>query len=182
MKIIHNRGFAFGVCLLAAVFSIFVLGGWKLSNLRDEAVDAFFEGENGYSAYQDLMERREHAANLLRIAEQTIPGEEVSEVAAQAFDSLSEAESPEEYYEANEELQAAVDALYQALAESEAVDDETFERADRQYVDFCSIMSNLRLDDSYNDRAKEYNAVLEAFPAGLIGEVIGNGRLPLFDS
>ena len=118
MKIINNRGFAFAVCVLAAVISIFGLGGGKLSRLRNEAENAFFDGNNGYSAYQDLMERREYAANLLQIAQQTIPEEEVYQSAAEAFDSFTASETPEEYYETNGALQAAIDELYQALSQA----------------------------------------------------------------
>ena len=181
MKIINNRGFAFAVCVLAAVISIFGLGGGKLSRLRNEAENAFFDDNNGYSAYQDLMERREYAANLLQIAQQTIPEEEVYQSAAEAFDSFTASETPEEYYETNEVLQAAIDELYQALSQA-GMEEEAFRRADRQYVDFCSVMSNLRLDDYYNDLAKEYNEVLEAFPTGIIAEVTGNGPLPVFST
>ena len=178
MKLINNRGFAFAVCVLAAVISIFGLGGGKLSRLRNEAENAFFDSNNGYSAYQDLMERWEYAANLLQIAQQTIPEEEVWS-AAEAFDSFMASKTPEEYYETNEALQTAIDELYQALSQA-GMEEEAFRRADRQYVDFCSVMSNLRLDDYYNDLAKEYNEVLEAFPAGIIAEVTGNGPLPVF--
>lgn len=180
MKLLNNRIFACGICLAAAVFSIFVLGGRKLSVKRESAENAFFEGQNGYSAHQDLLECREYAANLIRIAEQAVPESAALKQAEKAFEEFGQAETPEDYFKADEMLQDAIDLLYDTLAESEAVDEEMFRRADKQYVNFNSKQSNLIMDGFYNGRAEEYNELCGKFPASLIGSLTGNGPLPVF--
>ncbi|MFQ9798161.1 MAG: hypothetical protein ACLR23_03695 [Clostridia bacterium] len=51
------------------VASIFGLGGMKLGSARQKVVTAFFTGRDGFSPYDDLINRREYAYNLLHIAE-----------------------------------------------------------------------------------------------------------------
>ena len=179
MKLCKNRAAAYVICFAAVVFSVFVLGGGKLSNRRQEAEQAFFEGENGYSAYLDLMESREYAANLVRIAKKAFPESKNYEQAEQLLEEYEEAGTPEEYYEIMEAMSSALLELQEELKES--ADGETFASADKQYVNYNAKMSNLKFDDSYNAKAKEYNALCGKFPAALIGAVTGNGPLPVFE-
>lgn len=181
MKLLNNRIAAVVFCLAAAVFSVFVLGGRKLSAERKIAEEAFFEGRNGYSAYQDLMERREYAANFLRAAEKMVPEEPAYAAAEKAFEDFCGAETLERLYDTNETLQYAAGTLYKVMEDARAAEEETFSRADKQYVNFNSKMNNLVTDDYYNGKAREYNVLCSKFPADLIGAVTGNGPLPVFE-
>ena len=61
MKLLQNRAFAWilaGLMILAAILG---LGGMKLRSARQDAVTAFFTGKDGFSPYDDLINRREYA-------------------------------------------------------------------------------------------------------------------------
>ena len=180
MKLLQNRAFAWilaGLMILAAILG---LGGMKLRSARQDAVTAFFTGKDGFSPYDDLINRREYAYNLINIAEGTgLKDSALYAAAKQAWDQLDAAETPEAYYDANQALQPAIEELY---AELTSLDLENKSRvaADKQYSNFIGRMSNLRYDDYYNDLALEYNKICKAFPAKFIAMVTGNGPLPTF--
>ena len=181
MKLLQNRRVAWVLAVLMMGISIFGLGGMKLSFARQKVVTAFFTGQDGFSPYDDLMNRREYAYNLLHIAEDASLQDTPSYTAAQAaWQQLDSAKTPEDSYEANLALQTAIDDLYSALSSGESLDDKAKVMASKQYSDFCGRMSNLQYDDYYNELAIQYNQRCKGFPAGLIASITGNGPLPTF--
>ena len=65
MKHLQNRKIAWALAALMMVASIFGLGGMKLGSARQKVVTAFFTGRDGFSPYDDLINRRDYAYNLL---------------------------------------------------------------------------------------------------------------------
>ncbi|MFR5071626.1 MAG: LemA family protein [Bianqueaceae bacterium] len=181
MKHLQNRKIAWALAALMMVASIFGLGGMKLGSARQKVVTAFFTGRDGFSPYDDLINRREYAYNLLHIAEDASLQDTSSYTAAHAaWQQLDSAKTPEDYYEANIALQTAIDALYSELSSLESLDEKAEVMAAKQYSDFCGRMSNLQYDDYYNELAMKYNQSCKGFPAGLIASITGNGPLPTF--
>ena len=181
MKLLQNRAFAWLLAALMIFAAILGLGGMKLRSARQEVVAAFFTGNDGFSPYDDLLNRREHAYNLLHIAEGTgLKDSAVYSAAKKAWDLLDAAETPEAYYEANQALQSSIDELYSGLLSLDGLENKMRVAADKQYSDFIGRLSNLRYDDFYNDLASEYNQICMAFPAKLIASLTGNGPLPTF--
>lgn len=179
MSLLKNRAVAWCLSILIAAGATLGLGGWKLHGQREQAEQAFFTGQKGFSPYNDLMSRRDSAYNLLTLAQKGMDqnNEAVKQVQI-AWNSLDRAETPKEYYEANSQLQGAVDILYQQLEPTLLESDRQIAR--RQYKDFCGRMSNLQYDDYYNGLAEEYNRVCSGFPASVIGALTGAGKLPVF--
>ena len=181
MKHLQNRKIAWALAALMMVASIFGLGGLKLGSARQKVVTAFFTGRDGFSPYDDLINRREYAYNLLHIAEDASLQDTPSYTAAHAaWQQIDSAKTPEDYYEANIALQTVIDALYSELSSLESLDEKAEVMAAKQYSDFCGRMSNLQYDDYYNELAMKYNQSCKGFPAGLIASITGNGPLPTF--
>ncbi len=178
MKAWKNRGVAWLCAAGMALIAVFGIGGAKLHGKRGGAVEAFFTGE--YAPYADLMECRENAYNLAQAGEESLPeGDAALRGMAQALEELEQASSPLEYYRANLALEAAAETLYHAL-EGAGLPERQAKAVYRQYNDFCGRQNSLRLDDSYNGLAEEYNRLCSGFPATLIAWVTGNGPLPVF--
>ena len=179
MSLLKNRAVAWCLSALIAAGAPLGLGGWKLHGQRKQAEEAFFTGQNGFSPYNDLMNRRDSAYNLLTLAQKGLDqNSQAVKQAQSAWNQLDRAETPKEYHEANSYLQGAVDALYQQL--ESALTEEDWQIARRQYADFCGRMSNLQYDDYYNGLAEDYNRVCDGFPASVIGALTGAGKLPTF--
>lgn len=173
-----SRGAAWVCAAGMALIAVFGIGGAKLHGKRAGAVEAFFAGE--YSPHADLMECRESAYNLVRAGEGTLPeGDAALRETAQALEELEKASSPQEYYRANLALEEAVDRLYAALEGAELPEQQA-KAAYRQYNNFCGRQNSLRLDDSYNGMAEEYNKLCSGLPAAVIARLTGNGPLPVF--
>lgn len=179
MSLLKNRIVAWGLSILIAAAATLGLGGWKLHGQRQQAEQAFFTGQNGFSPYNDLMSRRDSAYNLLTLAQQGLDQNSQAVKQAQAaWNRLDRAQTPEDYYEANSQLQGAVDTMYQQLEPVLPESDRQIAR--RQYADFCGRMSNLQYDDYYNGLAEQYNHICGGFPASVIGALTGAGKLPVF--
>lgn len=181
MKALKKTWVAYTCALLLALCSIFGLGGIKLASVRKEAVTAFFQGQNGFSAYHDLAKRRESSYNLIHIGEKVLPGDNQQlKQCKSSWERFKEGNKPEDYASANPKLQSSVEQLYEVILQQSSLSDKERERADRQYSDFNERMSNLKYDDYYNGMAESYNKLCSKFPANLIANVTGNRQLPTF--
>ena len=99
MSLLKNRAVAWCLSILIAAGATLGLGGWKLHGQREQAEQAFFTGQKGFSPYNDLMSRRDSAYNLLTLAQKGMDqnNEAVKQVQI-AWNSLDRAETPKEYY------------------------------------------------------------------------------------
>lgn len=180
MGLLQKRAVAWCLAAVMAIGSVVGMGGMKLHAQRRQAVEAFRNGKDGFSAYSDLENRKETAINLIKIAELILAEDDQTLQAARgAWKEMDEAEKPEQYYTANNALQGAIDNLYQVMNDN-GMDAQQQELAQRQYANFTGRMSNLKFDDYYNDMAEDYNKTCSGFPAGLIAGLTGNGSLPVF--
>ncbi|WP_426350004.1 LemA family protein [Alloiococcus sp. CFN-8] len=179
----YNKKIAIAVMLLMIAISI-PFGGYRsLNKLYNQVNRAFYQGVDGdgLGIENDLNNRIDNSYNLVTIAKKYIDADNaVIENTLDARDSLVNSKSISDKYKANLRLTEAVEELYTALGAEELKltdQDKSYRR---------SLYSNLtsRNDtishDGYNDKAAEFNNILEGFPASLISRVVGINKAELF--
>ena len=90
--------------------------------------------------------------------------------AEEAVNALSESMGPADTYAANETLDAAVEALYDAALPLASADQKDL--LSEQHSEFMSRGTILR-NSPYNEEAEQFNKDRNAFPASLIGALWG---------
>ena len=169
--------------LLMIIISI-PFGGYRsLNKLFKEVNRTFYQGVDGdgLGIENDLNNRIDNSYNLVTIAKKYIDQENaVIKNTLEARAELVNSKSIADKYRANLRLTEAVEELYTALGAVEpklSEQDETYRR---------SLYSNLtsRNDtishDGYNDKAAEFNNIIEGFPASLISRLVGINKAELF--
>ena len=111
------------------------------------------------------------AANVVTVAKKIAGVDEALLTAAEdAVNALSEPLGPADTCAANETLDAAVEALYDAALP--LADDTQKDLLSEQHSEFMSRGTILR-NSSYNEQAEQFNKDRNAFPASLIGALWG---------
>ncbi len=170
------------IIMLAVILTSGVLGCRRsLLSLRKAAEDYFYSGENGDgdSIQSDLEYIGATASNFKTIAVRYIDSDDrlISELNS-ARSALASASTIPEKHAAASELFDAVTALHGAL------DPKVMNSTDRSfrsslYDDINSAM--LRISHSgYNDAAREFNSILDSFPASLISGLVGIEPIQLY--
>ena len=174
-----KRRIAWFILCLSVILSIFILGGWKLSNRRNDVLQYFLNGENGFSIANDIHVRTECGYNLLTLANRImLEDDSVIQNMDTALQDVEAALSIPEYYAANQSLTNAFDALYLALMSSQASENDKL-LASKQSDEFNSRAKTI-LKDPYNEKALEFNNLLSTFPSNVISFFSGTKDLPLF--
>lgn len=177
----ENRPVAWIVLAVCVVFSLLFSGGQALKDLREQTALTFYQGVNGdgLCIYRDLMVRSECAYNLASTAAnyENIDSALV-EKARELSNQLAAATDVQTLFSVNAQCHRAVEDLYTAMENTAlSANDKSF--AYREYKEFVSRADTISRD-MYNDQAASFNAVLDGFPAGLIGSVTGVEPLALF--
>ena len=181
MEILKKRTVASAICAVVCVLSLLL--GVHLSTSRQlgKLEDAFYNGvyskEAGYtlpSVQQQLDDRYNAALGIISL----IPSELAADIRA-ACDMLIEADSISEKAAANDELQAAYEAMLLKIDVS-AFDERTL----GGFNDYCSTMDNAQLliqRSGYNEAAAEFEEdVLGSFPISILKYPAFAGRPEYF--
>ncbi|MCR4963954.1 MAG: LemA family protein [Firmicutes bacterium] len=164
-----NKTVAWTVAICAILFSLFVLGGAKLHAEKEAAAAYFYQGENqdGLSIDHDLQQRAAAAYNLYTVASRYLPAENdaLRRLLADR-EALLQAESPADKFRADQELGQSALNVYAALNGMALSEQDQFYRNNllQQMDSSAATISH----DGYNQRAREFNALRQGFPARII--------------
>ncbi len=168
--------------MIAVIIVSGILGCRKsLLSLRKSAEDFFYSGENGdgSSIQSDLEYIGATSNNLKTIAVRYIGADDPLIVnLSDARSALASARSISDKYTAAAELFDAVTVLHDSLDPSVMNSTDKNFRASL-YDDIKSAMQRIS-HNGYNDAAREFNAVLEGFPAKLVAELVGIEPVQLY--
>lgn len=158
----------------------------SFSRLREEVSWDFYGDDAGFSIYNSIETREDAAHNMVTIAEKYTNQypqlvDLVSELDYWATASeRSYSDTYQEEAEANREMGAAAQALYQELKNVQ------LEERDLIYPDQLMAQMESEQDklnrSTYNDKARAYNAKLSAFPFNLLRGIAGVPTMATFDS
>ena len=167
--VLKKTGVPQAVALLLLAVSVFGIGGAKLAGYYSSTMAGFTTGQ--YSITADLDQRVSAAANVVTVAKK-IAGVDQTLLAAaeEAVNALSEPMGPADTYAANEALNTAVEALYDAALPLASADQKDL--LSEQHSEFMSRGTILR-NSPYNEEAEQFNKDRNAFPASLIGALWG---------
>ena len=171
------------LCLLLSVFiTVFGIGGFMLSWDKGEVINAFFEGQHGFSPYRDIKEAGQYAYNLLQVAQQHLPDtNQYVGALKRNLNVLEKAVTPQDYADANRALSVSVEMLYEYLMDDGGLNREgEMQVADRQYLNFGGKVDHLQYDEYYNTKASEFNLLLDEIPAKWIAQFVKVGKMPVF--
>ena len=167
--VFKKTGVPQAAALLLLAVSVFGIGGAKLAGYYSEPMGGVTSGK--YSIPADLDQRVSAAANVVTVAKKIAGVDQTLLAAAQnAVDALAEPMGPADTYAANETLDAAVEALYDAALPLASADQKDL--LGEQHSEFMSRGTILR-NSSYNEEAEQFNKDRNAFPASLIGALWG---------
>lgn len=167
--VLKKTGVPQAAALLLLAVSVFGIGGAKLAGHYSDTMAGFNSGK--YSITADLDQRVSAAANVVTVAKKIAGVDQTLLAAAQnAVDALAEPMGPADTYAANETLDAAVEALYDAALPLASADQKDL--LSEQHSEFMSRGTILR-NSSYNEEAEQFNKDRNAFPASLIGALWG---------
>ena len=167
--VLKKTGVPQAAALVLLAVSVFGVGGAKLAGYYSGTMAGFTTGK--YSITADLDQRVSAAANVVTVAKK-ITGVDQTLLAAaeEAVNALSAPLGPADTYAANETLDAAVEALYDAALP--LADDTQKDLLGEQHSEFMSRGTILR-NSPYNEEAEQFNKDRNAFPASLIGALWG---------
>ncbi len=153
----------------------------SLAKLQGKAEAVFTAGEagDGIGIQSDLNERLALAYNMVTIGRKYLPeGDPLLEQVLAARSQLEAAEGPASKYEANEAMSLAMKDLYDAL-KGRSLSSVDAPYPDKLYAEFNSRNDTIS-HDPYNKLAVEFNSVLKAFPANVLGRLVFIRPLELF--
>ena len=148
----------------------------SLLSERKSAEDLFYSGE---SIQNDLEYIGATAGNLKTIALRYMDADDLLITDLNdARSALTSAKSISEKYEAAQRLFDAVTNVHDALDPNKMNSTDKSFRASL-YDDIKSAMQRISHSD-YNDKAREFNELLEHYPAKLIADVVGIEPIQLY--
>ena len=182
MKLLKKNSTAAAVFVLAVLLSIFISGHIKLESEAEKVLDVFYEGErkDGLSIYSDLKDLVDETRNILSLA-QKVTDPSASELVAlnHAITSYQSAQTPQEYYQVYSSIVANIEdvsALFVLYCEN----DQYMEMFEDSAAVFASKMNTISYDP-YNRYVREYQKLLEKFPAGLIAKLTNVSEVSAFE-
>lgn len=187
MKGLQNKPLSFFIMAMMIAGGTLIGSHNSLSKLSTKAEAVFYSGVNndGISIQSDLDKRSDLARNLVTVASFYLPKDsaELSAVSS-ARDQLNKASSILEKAYGNKALDEAVFILYSTLEQKGITEKEELvsnfsKNPTRIYTDFRSFGDTIK-HDKYNTYAKEFNTVLEVFPANILSKVTFVKPLELF--
>ena len=183
MRLSENRKLATVVLIVCILASIILFGGGGLRNERYDILQVFSDGTDTSLSVRHSMEAylQRCAGQASALAEQGVKlGADaalIEEVRAAAEAAGQSGDDLDGRHEAYQELVPAVEALYTALEQTHGADELLDARL--AYNDFKGAV-NLIQNDQYPVMASAFNRKLEAFPANLIGGLLGVKPLNTF--
>jgi len=172
MKFLKKRINAWIITILIIVLSTVISGGSSLNKIRQQTMDIFYLGEDmdGAGIQHDLNMIMSDSANLTVVAGRYLSKDhELIQKVLNDRDALNEAETPAEKYDATQKLLSSVTELYTYLGDlSLSEKDQNFRN--NLYANINS--HNIKISrNSYNKYAKEFNSLLNTFPANILSKL-----------
>ena len=144
----------------------------KLNHESQKVLDIFYEGErnDGLSIYSDLDDLTKCTRDIISLTQKVVdPAAEELVLLNKAVAAMQSADDPSEYYDAYSAIVDVIDdvsALFVLYCEN----DELMGMFDDQASIFASKMNTISYDP-YNRYVRDYQKMLEQFPAGLIAKL-----------
>ena len=182
MAIFKSKKTAIVVCILLVLVAVLFGSHRSLNALRTDALKVYTNGdETGLSILANMNSIQEYAAALLKNAAAYYDKNDAAFAAVQtAYGQLTAADAePLSQRQALNALLDACTALQLDYTGSNAVPQDAAKALTRSINDIISMKDQIR-HSGYNTLAADFNAVLDTFPAGLLGSLTGVQPLPLF--
>lgn len=181
MEILKKSPVAITIMIIAILLSGLLGCRHSLLRERKAAEDYFYNGSDGdgYSIQSDLEYIGATANNLKTVAVRYIDSADPLITAlTEARGSLSAAKNISEKYTAASNLFDAVSALHDSLDESKMNSTDKGFRSSL-YDDIKSAMQRIS-HNGYNDAARDFNSILEGFPAKFVAKLTGINQIQLY--
>lgn len=172
MKLFKKTTTAVIVFVFAVVASILVSGHIKLASEANRVLDVFYDGErnDGLSIHSDLKDLVDASRNIVSLSQKYMdPASAELTALNQAISDFQSAASPSEYYEVYSRIIANMDDV-SALFVIYCNDDASMKLFEDSAAVFASKMNTISYDP-YNRYVREYQELLEKFPAGWIAQL-----------
>ncbi len=182
MKLFRKTTTAVLVFVLTVILSILFSGHMKLSSEANQVLDIFYEGErkDGLSIYTDLKDLVDASRNIVSLSQKFMDPSAVELTSLNdAISDFSSADSPAEYYEIYSRIVANMDDV-SALFVIYCDDDAAMKLFEDSAAVFASKMNTISYDP-YNRYVREYNKLLEQFPAKVIAKLTGVKEVSAFE-
>ncbi len=184
MAFLKSRKTAVVVFIVLVLFSVLFGSHRSLNALRNDAMDVYVNGDDtGLSILANMNSIQEYTAVLLKNASVYYNSSDAAYKAlTDAYGQLTaSAGTPDaaRHRQALSELVTACTALQLDYSDRNDIPQESAKTMTRSINDITSMKDQLR-HSGYNMLAADFNAVLETFPAGLLGGLTGVKALPLF--
>lgn len=174
MKLLRKSPVAISIMIITILLSS-LLGGWRSLLKEQKAVeDYFYNGPrgDGYSIQDDLEYIGATSNNFKTVAVRYIANDDPLIIAlTEARLALASAKTIPEKYLAAATLSDAVAALHDSLDPNKMNSTDKGFRASL-YDDIKSAMQRIS-HNGYNDVAREFNQIIETFPAKIIAKFVG---------
>lgn len=168
--------------MIIAILLSGLLGGRRsLLKVQKEVEDYFFNGSSGdgYSIQDDLEYIGATANNFKTVAVRYIANDDpLITSLTEARVALTSAKTISDKYLAAANLSDAVSALHDSLAPDKMNSTDKGFRASL-FDDIKSAVQRIS-HNGYNDAAREFNSLLESFPAKFIAKLVGIGPVQLY--
>ena len=174
MKLLENKAICLVLMVVLIASGTWISGYRGFSKLYNRAEKVFFTGErgDGICIANDLSERAAAATNLVTIAGSYAGVQNETQAVSAASAELTAALGRSQIdglAAANQKLDTAMTALYDALGEAQlSANHEKYRQ--KLYADFNSRNDTIS-HDPYNSYAQAYNEALKGFPASLLASV-----------
>ncbi|WFR58855.1 hypothetical protein QA584_07185 [Anaerocolumna sp. AGMB13025] len=182
MKVLKIKKTAVVITAVLVILSSMYGSHHSLMVLRNEVLEVFYNGEksDGKGINSDLEYISDECYNLTIVAGRYIDKEDerITDILSKR-ELLAESNGPGSKYKAREQLVAAAMVLYQDIKAME------LSERDRYYIESFLVNVNSRelilSHSSYNGKAREFNRILEVFPAKLFGKLTMVKPLELYE-
>ena len=166
MTFFKTRRGAVCVLVLAVIFATVLGVNRSLASLSSDIEDMFYNGVDGETPIETYIENRINASKMIVLIADNYPElKPLRDELYDAYNNLYEADGIGAKYSANERLQAAFEALYEALIETDTL-------STRHYADTINNTLDKIRRSSYNDKVDEYETVVSSLPVSLFRLVI----------
>ncbi len=184
MAFLKSKKTAVAVFIVLVLFSVLFGSHRSLNALRNDAMDVYINGDDtGLSILANMNSIQEYTATLLKTAATHYTSDDDAYAAlTAAYGQLAEtADAPDaaKHRQALTTLTTACTSLQADYTGRSDIPQEAAKAMTRSINDITSMKDQIR-HSGYNACAAEFNAVLETFPAGLLGSLTGVKALPLF--
>ncbi len=172
MTFFKTRRGAVCVLVLVVIFATVLGVNRSLASLSSDIEDMFYNGVDGETPIETYIENRINASKMIVLIADNYPElKPLRDELYDAYNNLYEADGIGAKYSANERLQAAFEALYEALIETDTLSTRHYEDAS-SYADTINNTLDKIRRSSYNDKVDEYETVVSSLPVSLFRLVI----------